>query len=248
MPARSKGAGASSPKSSGGARPRRPACADEPTPAKGPAPRPRTVKQPDERRQEILDAAMGLFTTSGYESVSMRDIARAAQITPGLVYHYFDSKQNLFSEAFDAYVIECTRALIDVLDDPNAELSHKLDVLFSQPADEESQRYHAFFHAKGNRMFHDHLSFAICQRLYPHVLAAIRSDARARGVVVRESETLVDFIIHGQLNLMSAHDTRVPERLDLIRKYVQILLDSQTVPVGHGDADDPDGGAGQDEG
>lgn len=192
---------------------------------------PRVVKQPDQRKQEILDAAMGLFTTSGYDSVSMRDIARAAEITPGLVYHYFDSKQNLFSAAFDAYVIECTRALVAVLDDPDVELSHKLDVLFSQPADEESQRYHAFFHAKGNRMFHDHLSFAICQRLYPHVLAAIRSDARARGVVVRNSETLVDFIIHGQLNLMSAHDARVPERLDLIRKYVQILLDSQTVPA-----------------
>lgn len=193
--------------------------------------RPRTVKQPDERRQEILDAAMALFTTRGYDAVSMRDIARAADITPGLVYHYFDSKENLFSVAFDAYVVECTNALIEVLDDPDLPLGRKLDVLFSQPADEESQRYHAFFHAKGNRMFHDHLSFAICHRLYPHVLAAVRRDARLRNVEVRESETLVDFVIHGQLNLMSAHDARVPERLDLIREYVQILLDSQTHPV-----------------
>ena len=190
----------------------------------------RTVKQPDERRQEILDAAMGLFTTSGYDAVSMRDIARTAGITPGLVYHYFDSKQNLFAVAFDAYVAECTSALIAVIDDPDTPLSRKLDVLFSQPADEESLRYHAFFHAKGNRMFHDHLSFAICQRLYPHVLAAVRGDARRRGMQVRASETLVDFIIHGQLNLMSVHDERVPERLDLIREYAQILLDSQTLP------------------
>lgn len=198
--------------------------------AQAPA-RPRTVKQPDERRQEILDAAMALFTTRGYDAVSMRDIARAVDITPGLVYHYFDSKENLFSVAFDAYVIECTNALIEVLDNPDLPLGRKLDVLFSQPADEESRRYHAFFHAKGNRMFHDHLSFAICHRLYPHVLAAVRRDARLRGKEVRESETLVDFVIHGQLNLMSAHDARVPERLDLIREYVQILLDSQTFPA-----------------
>lgn len=198
--------------------------------AQAPA-RPRTVKQPDERRQEILDAAMALFTTRGYDAVSMRDIARAADITPGLVYHYFDSKENLFSVAFDAYVIECTNGLIEVLDNPDLPLGGKLDVLFSQPADEESRRYHAFFHAKGNRMFHDHLSFAICHRLYPHVLAAVRRDARLRGKEVCESETLVDFVIHGQLNLMSAHDVRVPERLDLIREYVQILLDSQTFPA-----------------
>lgn len=194
--------------------------------------RPRTVKQPDERKQEILDTAMGLFATNGYDAVSMRDIARAASITPGLVYHYFDSKQHLFAEAFDAYVVECTNALIGVLDDPEVPLARKLDVLFSKAADEESQRYHAFFHAKGNRMFHDHLSFALCERLYPHVLAAIRSDARARGMEVRESETLVDFVIHGQLNLMSAHDARAGERLDLIREYVEILLESQTRPTG----------------
>ena len=193
---------------------------------------PRTVKQPDERKQEILDAAMGLFTTRGYDAVSMRDIARAAQITPGLVYHYFDSKQNLFAEAFEAYVAECSAGLIRVLDDVEVPLARKLDVLFSKAADEESLRYHEFFHAEGNRMFHDHLSFALCQRLYPHVLAAIRRDARVRGVEVRASETLVDFIIHGQLNLMSAHDARVPERLELIREYVDILLESQTVPAG----------------
>lgn len=196
--------------------------------------RPRTVKRPDERRQEILDVAMGLFTTQGYDSVSMRDIARAADITPGLVYHYFDSKQHLFQVAFDAYVVECTSALISVLDDPQIALSRKLDVLFSKAADEESPRYHAFFHAKGNSMFHDHLSFALCQRLYPHVLAAIRRDARARGVEVRDSETLVDFVIHGQLNLMSAHDAQAPERPDLIREYVEILLESQTRPAGEG--------------
>ena len=43
---------------------------------------PRTVKQPDERKQEILDAAMGLFTTRGYDAVSMRDIARASSPPP----------------------------------------------------------------------------------------------------------------------------------------------------------------------
>lgn len=198
---------------------------------------PRTVKQPEERRQEILDVAMGLFTTSGYDAVSMRDIARAANITPGLVYHYFDSKQNLFNAALDAYVVECSRELIAVLDDPDVELSHKLDVLFSQAADEQSQRYHAFFHAAGNRMFHDHLSFVLCHRLYPHVLAAIRRDARKRGMEVRESETLVDFIIHGQMNLMSAHDAKASERMDLIREYVEILLESQTIVAGEGAAD-----------
>ena len=72
----------------------------------------RTVKEPEERRREILDAAMRLFAERGYDAVSMRDISRAAGITAGLCYHYFDSKQKLFAAALDVYAHECADAFL----------------------------------------------------------------------------------------------------------------------------------------
>ena len=66
--------------------------------------RTRVVKDPAERKREILDAAMGLFAENGYEQTSMRDIARHLDISLGLCYRYYDSKQKLFQEAMQQYV------------------------------------------------------------------------------------------------------------------------------------------------
>ncbi|MBX9035276.1 TetR/AcrR family transcriptional regulator [Gordonibacter massiliensis (ex Traore et al. 2017)] len=191
----------------------------------------RTVKDPEERRLEILDTAMRLFMERGYDAVSMRDIARAADVTPGLAYHYFDSKQKLFAAALEAYAAECTEEFLHILDDGQLTLADKMDALFAAVADEEGLRYHDFFHAEGNRAFHEQLSFALCERMYPHLLAAVKAEARRRGAVVRDPEVLVNFITYGQLGLMSDRSMPDPRKLELIRNYVEVLMESQTEPA-----------------
>ncbi len=56
------------------------------------------------RRTEarILDAATQLFLTAGYERATIRAVASAAGVDPGLVMHYFGSKQELFRRVIDA--------------------------------------------------------------------------------------------------------------------------------------------------
>ncbi|HVF53405.1 MAG TPA: TetR/AcrR family transcriptional regulator [Actinomycetota bacterium] len=49
-----------------------------------------------DRREEILAASLHLFAEKGFHGTSMRDIAREADITEGLIYHYFASKRDLF--------------------------------------------------------------------------------------------------------------------------------------------------------
>jgi AcrR family transcriptional regulator len=46
-------------------------------------------------RQLILEAALKLFTTRGYEATTMRDIAEAAECSSGLTYRYFAHKEEL---------------------------------------------------------------------------------------------------------------------------------------------------------
>jgi AcrR family transcriptional regulator len=49
-----------------------------------------------DRREDILRASLHLFAVKGFHGTSMRDIAREADITEGLIYHYFASKRDLF--------------------------------------------------------------------------------------------------------------------------------------------------------
>ncbi|HEU4480968.1 MAG TPA: TetR/AcrR family transcriptional regulator [Actinomycetota bacterium] len=49
-----------------------------------------------DRREDILQASLHLFAEKGFHGTSMRDIARTADLTEGLIYHYFASKRDLF--------------------------------------------------------------------------------------------------------------------------------------------------------
>jgi AcrR family transcriptional regulator len=51
-------------------------------------------------RTRILDAARSCFVERGYDQTTMRDIAHAADMTAGALYHHFTSKQDLFAAVF----------------------------------------------------------------------------------------------------------------------------------------------------
>ena len=66
----------------------------------------RITKEPEERKQEILDTAMRIFYEKGYEKTSITDIAKAIGVAQGLCYRYFPSKEALFDSAIDQYANE----------------------------------------------------------------------------------------------------------------------------------------------
>jgi len=54
---------------------------------------------PDKRRA-ILDAAITVFARQGFHSARVSDVAAEASVAYGLVYHYFDSKEQMLNELF----------------------------------------------------------------------------------------------------------------------------------------------------
>jgi AcrR family transcriptional regulator len=47
-------------------------------------------------RRAILDAALALFVSDGYQQVSIRNIAARVEYSPGAIYSYFSSKDEIF--------------------------------------------------------------------------------------------------------------------------------------------------------
>jgi len=59
------------------------------------------ASEKDERKQQILKAAASLFAASGFEQISMAEVARSAGIAKGTVYLYFKTKEELFLALLD---------------------------------------------------------------------------------------------------------------------------------------------------
>jgi AcrR family transcriptional regulator len=69
---------------------------------------PRTRMSARERRQRILDVAVELFASGGYDAVSVGEIAAAADVTKPVLYDHFASKRDLFVELMETIRDELT--------------------------------------------------------------------------------------------------------------------------------------------
>lgn len=63
----------------------------------------RISKPPEERREEILDAAAKLFSLKGVNETSVNEIVREVGVAQGLFYYYFKSKDELIEAVCDKY-------------------------------------------------------------------------------------------------------------------------------------------------
>lgn len=52
--------------------------------------------QKEQRRTDILSAALDLFIRKGYAATKIADIAKAVGMSTGLLFHYFESKEALY--------------------------------------------------------------------------------------------------------------------------------------------------------
>ncbi|WP_129673446.1 TetR/AcrR family transcriptional regulator [Candidatus Chloroploca sp. Khr17] len=76
---------------------------------------PRDQDEFEQRRRQILDGALEVFAAKGFEKATNKDIATAAGInSPGLIYHYFADKADLFRHVVQHFV-----PMISLLDHPD---------------------------------------------------------------------------------------------------------------------------------
>jgi AcrR family transcriptional regulator len=69
-----------------------------------------------DRRQQILEAALDAFAENGFEGATTKEIATRADVTQGLIYFYFPSKEDLFFAAFDYQAAQLAERMYGVIE------------------------------------------------------------------------------------------------------------------------------------
>ena len=66
-----------------------------------------------ERRDQLLTAALAVFSRDGYHGTSMNDVAVAAGVTKPVLYQHFPSKQSLYVELLSDVGAQLDAAIVE---------------------------------------------------------------------------------------------------------------------------------------
>jgi AcrR family transcriptional regulator len=67
----------------------------------------------EDNKEHIIRIAFVLFLQKSYKAVTLKDIISEAGLSNGTFYYYFNSKEQLFKEVIDFYMLKWTRRIFD---------------------------------------------------------------------------------------------------------------------------------------
>ena len=135
----------------------------------------RTVKAPEVRRREIIDAAIHLFAAKGYAATAVTDILDAVGIAKGTFYHHFSSKDEVM-RAVVLQVVEQGTAKAEAIaaDADTPAVDRFLSIIAAQRLGGDEAALVDALHETGNLEFHVLSHVAAVNRLAPILGRVVR--------------------------------------------------------------------------
>jgi AcrR family transcriptional regulator len=129
----------------------------------------RTVKAPEERREDILAVAADLFMRHGYETTAVDQIVRSAAIAKGTFYYYFSSKRAVLEAIARQVVQRMVQVSQAVVQQPGLGAIEKICAIFlAQRGVEQQERALVDdLHRPENRALHDQINIEMVKAIGP---------------------------------------------------------------------------------
>ena len=86
----------------------------------------RSIKAPEVRRAELLNAANQLFQSKGYATTTVEEIAQAVGVAKGTFYYYFKSKEAILTALVDQLIQKMLIGSQQIADQPNLNAIEKI--------------------------------------------------------------------------------------------------------------------------
>jgi AcrR family transcriptional regulator len=91
----------------------------------------RVTKDPETRRQEIIETAAELFEKKGIRKTSITEIAKTLCVAKGLVYYYFSSKDELVTAVIEQLAQSLDAALAEIVARDDLDFYSRLKAIFN---------------------------------------------------------------------------------------------------------------------
>jgi AcrR family transcriptional regulator len=161
----------------------------------------RVTKEADVRRDELLDVALGLCMSVGFDSMSVEQITNTAGVAKGTFYHYFASKQDLLVQLVDRFGDELFTYLESEMERVEGDAITRLLALTNLSAEWKVEHLPSamasvpYLYKEENYTLRHKLFSAWMGRTRPLLLGVVEQGAREGVFAVSDAEMTADIIL-----------------------------------------------------
>jgi len=142
----------------------------------------RISKDPEERRQELVQTAYELFKEKGYDNVNVSDIVGKVGVAQGTFYYYFKTKLDVLNAVIDFHMQYYVTALEAIANDPRLTPIEKVQATIDSSRRTDESERNILELLNSNESFVTHKKFMAEMRMVAPPMAKIVEEGVRAGV------------------------------------------------------------------
>jgi len=195
----------------------------------------RILRQKEETRQNILDAAYDIVKEDGWQGLSMRKIADRIEYTAPIIYEYYSNKEAILQEltrkGFKMLVIELEKAQLK-FDTPEEQLE-AMWMAYWNFAFVDREMYQVMFGVQMTCCMQKDPEAEWPYKLFTAVIAEIMKDSNPSEEVVKQKYFTFFSVIHGliSINIVSNNELTTSINNQILKDAIGGIIRSVQAPA-----------------
>lgn len=146
----------------------------------------RISKEPEVRKNELLDVSEALFMEKGYDKTSISDIVNRIGVAQGTFYYHFASKDAIVEALADRYVAKLIDILKTMIIDPDITALRKIEIITAKlfVLNQQNNYLMDFVHREKNAILHQKLVMKIFKIFTPKLEQLLEDGKRDSGFTI----------------------------------------------------------------
>lgn len=167
----------------------------------------RIVKNPEERKKEIMDTAAQFFMTKGYEETSVNMIVEHLNIAKGTFYYYFKSKEEILGAILEEYLEQFAQQIRLIILSKEMNAYEKLQFVLKSILSSNQEPKHLTQHIEDNKSgkLHAMMDEKFYEKFKPVMVSILKQGIEEGIFNISYPEELTEILLMGVRSYMHIH-------------------------------------------
>jgi AcrR family transcriptional regulator len=167
----------------------------------------RIVKNPEERKKEIMDTAAQFFMTKGYEETSVNMIVEHLNIAKGTFYYYFKSKEEILGAILEEYLEQLAQQIRLIILNKEMNAYEKLQFVLKNILSSNQEPKHLTQHIEDNKSgkLHQMMDEKFYEKFNPIIVSILKQGIEEGIFKISYPEELTEILLMGVRSYMHIH-------------------------------------------